>query len=959
MASDINLHQNGNIGDGLQNELELLLRDRRNQDIVNQERELSMYRSGSAPPTIQGSLRAVGSLYQNTDFQEIHNNSGSINSGLLTEDEIRSHPEYLSYYYSHENINPRLPPPLLSKEDWRVAQRFHGVASSSSGADDWMKRRVAGDGEQNTSLFSMQPGLAVPENESNLTELRNASGRNMFRQTSSGWLDTGNNGHTAIPRPGIGARRKSFVEIFQEGLEHPGQTEQLARSVSRNSIGEHVGTAGNESLQGIPSGASASGLVRGQRHSSNSHLFSSVVGSSLSRNTTPEPQSIVRSPSPGPVGGPVVSIDRNSSSSVISELADIESSLSAVSLSHVQSHLQRKPDHRAGPVFNIPNGHSQTLQQQYFDRYKSEKLVASASHGELPITNGFVADQEAHDTNESLSIRRRAFSSTNLYSNVNPPGFAHLNGPVASYQNTNFSNTLFNGHTERGYAVNKDAHLEADSSHRRMSNTGHSQAASSIMDASYLHQGPGYGSQNIPSPFNVTSGSLQSNLFEFQKACLEALHAQQKQQYDLSFGNGLNHGFQVHNSIGLVTPFSGMPMINSALSAYGGPTVFQNEQQLHAPLVRKSVNGQRGGWHLDKATSPDGRTASFWLEEFKNNKARVFEISDIIGHVIEFSMDQYGSRFIQQKLETAKVDEKDKIFSEIIPEAHTLMSHVFGNYVIQKFFEHGTKSQRKELENQLKSHVLSLSLQMYGCRVIQKALEVVDVNQKIEIVSELDGAVLKCVRDQNGNHVIQKCIECVPEDQIQFIISAFYGQVASLSTHTYGCRVIQRSLEYWVDPKTQETIMNEVMQSVSTLAQDQYGNYVIQHILEHGKPHERSAIINKLAGQIVQMSQQKFASNVIEKCLTFGGPKERQLLVDEILGSTDENEPLQAMMKDQFGNYVVQKVLETCDDQSLALILSRIKVHLNGLKRYTYGKHIVSRVEQLIVTGERRIGLTK
>jgi pumilio RNA-binding family len=68
---------------------------------------------------------------------------------------------------------------------------------------------------------------------------------------------------------------------------------------------------------------------------------------------------------------------------------------------------------------------------------------------------------------------------------------------------------------------------------------------------------------------------------------------------------------------------------------------------------------------------------------------------------------------------------------------------------------------------------------------------------------------------------------------------------------------------------------------------------MLQHVLEHGKPHERSAIIKKLTGQIVQMSQQKFASNVIEKCLTFGTPAERQALVDEMLGTTDENEPLQ------------------------------------------------------------------
>lgn len=56
-------------------------------------------------------------------------------------------------------------------------------------------------------------------------------------------------------------------------------------------------------------------------------------------------------------------------------------------------------------------------------------------------------------------------------------------------------------------------------------------------------------------------------------------------------------------------------------------------------------------------------------------------------------------------------------------------------------------------------------------------------------------------------------------------------------------------------------------------------------------------------------------------------------------------------MKDPFGNYVVQKVFETCDDQSRELILSRIRIHLTALKKYTYGKHIVSRVEKLIATG--------
>ncbi|KAL5079900.1 hypothetical protein RYX36_008321 [Vicia faba] len=58
----------------------------------------------------------------------------------------------------------------------------------------------------------------------------------------------------------------------------------------------------------------------------------------------------------------------------------------------------------------------------------------------------------------------------------------------------------------------------------------------------------------------------------------------------------------------------------------------------------------------------------------------------------------------------------------------------------------------------------------------------------------------------------------------------------------------------------------------------------------------------------------------------------------------DENEPLQAMIKDQFANYVIQKVLETCDDHQRELILSRIKIHLNALKKNTLMESILLHV---------------
>lgn len=57
------------------------------------------------------------------------------------------------------------------------------------------------------------------------------------------------------------------------------------------------------------------------------------------------------------------------------------------------------------------------------------------------------------------------------------------------------------------------------------------------------------------------------------------------------------------------------------------------------------------------------------------------------------------------------------------------------------------------------------------------------------------------------------------------------------------------------------------------------------------------------------------------------------------------------MMKDQFANYVVQKILETSNDKQREKLLNRIRVHLLALKKYTYGKHIVARFEQLFGEG--------
>lgn len=52
------------------------------------------------------------------------------------------------------------------------------------------------------------------------------------------------------------------------------------------------------------------------------------------------------------------------------------------------------------------------------------------------------------------------------------------------------------------------------------------------------------------------------------------------------------------------------------------------------------------------------------------------------------------------------------------------------------------------------------------------------------------------------------------------------------------------------------------------------------------------------------------------------------------------------MMKDQFANYVVQKMIDVAEPGQRKLLMLRIRPHVATLRKYTYGKHILAKLEK-------------
>ena len=65
---------------------------------------------------------------------------------------------------------------------------------------------------------------------------------------------------------------------------------------------------------------------------------------------------------------------------------------------------------------------------------------------------------------------------------------------------------------------------------------------------------------------------------------------------------------------------------------------------------------------------------------------------------------------------------------------------------------------------------------------------------------------------------------------------------------------------------------------------------------------------------------------------------------------------LYTMMKDQFANYVVQKMIDVAEPPQRKVLMHKIRPHIGTLRKYTYGKHILAKLEKFFLKNSSDLG---
>merc|ERR1719357_1776116 len=387
--------------------------------------------------------------------------------------------------------------------------------------------------------------------------------------------------------------------------------------------------------------------------------------------------------------------------------------------------------------------------------------------------------------------------------------------------------------------------------------------------------------------------------------------------------------------------------------------------------LRTSSDKQISSAHTITPSSSSGSNKRFLKKVNRNSFSReisgsMFTLGQALNMLMikentlfAFVTDQEGSRFLQENLGSATTEQLWRTFNHLKRDFITISQDVYGNYIAQKYLELGSDELRSAVLETLLPHISSLSLQLYGCRVVQKLLAFGAWEHKSLVAKQFKGSIMKFVYDQNGNHVIQKLIECLNPKEIGFIVDEIYGHTYSLAMHPYGSRVIQRLLNRICKKKAQPLI-NEIKPHTIALSKNQYGNWIIQWIIKHWVLERREVVV-QLIGHVAELSKDKFASNVIEQVFKRSSRAHISALAEELLeddsSQTERCSTLVALVNDQFGNYVIQTLLDSSSGEFRQRLLASLSKC--GKLEKDYGKNILLKVGQMLRRNRNKLDVKR
>ena len=289
------------------------------------------------------------------------------------------------------------------------------------------------------------------------------------------------------------------------------------------------------------------------------------------------------------------------------------------------------------------------------------------------------------------------------------------------------------------------------------------------------------------------------------------------------------------------------------------------------------------------------------IEEFKSY------LNSLITNLSDFLCTQKGVREVQKYINKCPNECKTILINSLNFDLPKVMMDVYGNYFCQDLIKKSNQNQINLIINYIKNDYVIIALNYSGTHVLQTLLDMIKtIEEEIILVESIKGNELKMAFDINATHVLQKMICVINEIRRNSINNIILKNIKALCLDANGICVVKKFIGNTFLYENKEKIIKLISENCIEIAQNPYGNYGIQYILEEWGINICESIVKIIINNICSLSTQKYSSNVSEKIIGLLDEDKQNLIIQELFLSNK----FIFVLRSKYGRYVIQKAIK-------------------------------------------------
>ena len=289
---------------------------------------------------------------------------------------------------------------------------------------------------------------------------------------------------------------------------------------------------------------------------------------------------------------------------------------------------------------------------------------------------------------------------------------------------------------------------------------------------------------------------------------------------------------------------------------------------------------------------------------------------------------QTGSKILQNYLKNTPPQIIHLLYNEINTKLNILLLDPYANYFCLKLFCFLNENDRISFLSLIVKNISIFSTNKIATYPIQYI--VTHLNSKIEmqiIIHQINKNLMKLALDIYGTHVIEKILISFDKELCNEIFNFITDNFIFLSNHVNGLCLVKKILIIQYQNNSYSNLKEIIINKCSELIENPYGNYALQIVIDNWNNNDLFDIFKQFFGHLTELSSMKYASNVIERFIE----KNEEFLNEYILEICVKKNTIGTLIKNSFGNYVIQTALKHSKGKFKIILINSIENNINFL----------------------------